>query len=370
MKRILLVATLLSALAVPNHGNARGIDVWGNTFVSFGMGANSYANDKYGLFSQFGPRAQVCLGKWLFNDMGVRASITGMQAHGGTGIASSYLLADAVFMFNPLRGFNRHYRVAPWNLYLYAGVGVWGRLASEKVSSDRDFVGVAGLNGEYKLSKSLYLNLEMGAHVIPAGYDYNQKPSSAIFTMLGLSYKIKDNPYRVPQQGESRRFGEDWYAGLAAGGGAWAHFSKGLSFYPEASVGIVFGKRMSVAWEIRARLSGDYCFVDDAFFRASATADLMCNVLNLLSPRGERIWNFSPYLGVGAINDISLETADKFLFCIEGGLNVRRRLSGNSDLYFDMGSMLVPPRVSSIGTEIKATATIGWIYSLGRSNCR
>ncbi|MDY5968838.1 MAG: hypothetical protein SPJ13_02310 [Bacteroidales bacterium] len=370
MKCIFRSILLFVALALPMHGMAEGRGLWGNTFVSFGVGSHSYSNDQYGVFSQFGPRAQVSFGKWMFNYMGVKASVVGLQAKGGTGIASNYLIAEASLLFNPLRSFSRHYHVSSWDMSLYAGVGLWSRLKNETVSVDREFIGVAGWNGGYGLSKSLFLTLDVGAHLIPVDFDYNKKPSSMFFATLGLTYKISDNPYRVAQHGESRRFWEDWYAGLAAGCGVWAHFDDGILFYPEASVGLVLGKRHSVVWESRARLSGDYCFIDDAFFRASIMVDLMCNVLNLFPSLTSRVWNFSPYIGAGMINDISIEEADKFLYCIEGGVNIRRRLSGNNDIYFDFGSMLVPPRVSRVGTEIKATATLGWIYSLGRSNCR
>ena len=366
---LILFALLSLAAATPRAVAQQGA-FWSNTFLSAAGGAGSYANDAYGAFQQFGPRAQVAAGKWLFHDMGARLSFAWDQACGGAGEASHYLHVDAAFLYSPLRSLDRHNHATPWGLSLYAGMGAWQRLKGERQPADVEFVGVLGVVGEYALNDFLQLNLDIGTHVLPAGFDFNEGPSAMPYAMLGLAYEVRNNPYRVPRLGESRRSAEDWYAGVAAGGGAWVATQDGMTLFPEASVGIVVGKRLSTVWETRARIVGDYCFIDEPFFRASATAQLMRNVLPSAHAVDGPDWSLSPYLGAGLINDISIEEADKFLFCAEIGLNLRRRLDGKNHVYLDLGGMVVPPRVSQLGAQVKTTLTVGWVYDLGRTTLR
>jgi hypothetical protein len=366
--KVLFVATLLS-LCDGRVVEARGFDPLKSSYFTVGFGMNTYKNDAANLFSNHDMEASLTLGKWMFNSIGFRVNLTELHTTSSLSIPSFYESVEFGAFLDPIRMLRPQRLERLWSLKLYLGVGLIHRKINSEQSADNDFMGSCGINLERHIFNGFSVCGDLGMHLYPSNFDNNKTMGNVLMATIGITYKPNYTPFLYVSTSESQRLREDWYVGGALAAGSFVRLSGGLGYTPIAGADFIVGKHYTTIWEMRGRLSaGTSLSSSDKFTYANVGVDVMANLTNVFSEQRNRLWNISPYVGTGIIDNIS--DAEKFMFCVNGGLYIRHWLTTKSDIYMDMRALVVPPRLTPASSPIKATIGLGYIYNIGRNTCR
>jgi len=147
---------------------------WSNWFIQVGAQWNAwYSADEHGgnlatsPFKDFrsNPGAAIAIGKWFTPGIGLRTKLMGIwgkavrEVNGnGVGESNKFWLLNENVLFNLSNMFCGYNPKRVWNVIPFIGGGVGRSMTHDRYAMDLNF----GLLQEFRLSRKVYLNLELG----------------------------------------------------------------------------------------------------------------------------------------------------------------------------------------------------------------
>ena len=162
----------------------------GNWFVSLSGGASAFLGSPLGcadLFDRLKPTLAISIGKWFTPSIGGRLVYQGFQFKDCELASQDYQFFHADFLWNVLGG--RYYRqdfdaqLPRWGIIPFVGVG----LLHNKSNEQKPFAIVYGVQGLYRISNRLAINLELSNATTFRDFDGYGKSGSLGDNMLSLS---------------------------------------------------------------------------------------------------------------------------------------------------------------------------------------
>lgn len=406
MKKLLL-SLLLSAVCLSAHAQ-RGNAFNDNTlFWSFNAGATIYRHSNN---YDFGfPTAGLYVGRWLMRPLAFRiaADVAMAPSHftimEGKSDKSLFFMGSAEFMWDVRATFG-HVHNSKFNVYPLIGLGIVYRPGIDALDvfhgPEHDIQTMLGLHMSVRLNCHWDLYLEYRDRIFAQGFDGSQGDNFMHTYVLGLNYRVNDDPFHRRTQHETRSNDDDWFVGFGAGLSfssfefeyATNYEARLYNFTPE----LMIGRNYSSVWTIRMELSGflarerahmvpevseDGASVTDVLHRGSwytfnvLHADFMINLTHLCNFRREVKWNFLPYLGAGPA--WRYQTRPRFDLAADAGIMARRFIDNQGDFYVDLKYIIVSPRLpgeagpsGSVFGVGYPMLTFGYIHNFGHSTTR
>ncbi|MDD6438502.1 MAG: OmpA family protein [Prevotella sp.] len=183
---------------------------WSNWFIQAGVDWSAwYSGQEHGQglarspFKDFraNPAASVAIGKWFTPGLGLRTKLQGIWGHQVNndvkdGNFNSYWIANEQILFNlsnMLCGYNP---TRVWNFIPFVGGGVGRSMTHNYYATGLS----AGILNEFRLSRHVALNLELGWNRYEGdldGYDYAKHPNRGwdshdnnLYAELGLTFNL------------------------------------------------------------------------------------------------------------------------------------------------------------------------------------
>ena len=179
--------TYLKEVAVPS--------VWSsNWFVGMSGGISTFVGKPHGtgnLFDRMKPSLAIEAGKWFTPDIGGRFCFQGFQFKDASKNIRDYKMVHADFLWNVNSSFvASHATTQRWRFIPYVGCGI----IHNEDNGKSPFVINYGLIGQYRLTKRLAVNMELGGATTFRDYDgvgASNKFGDNLFTLsAGLTFNI------------------------------------------------------------------------------------------------------------------------------------------------------------------------------------
>lgn len=179
--------TYLKEVAVPS--------AWSfNWFVGVSGGTSAFVGKQHGkgkLFDRMKPSLAIKAGKWFTPEIGGRLSFQGFQFKDASKNVRDYKMVHADFLWNVTNSFVKdHATTQRWGFIPYAGCGI----IHNEDNGKSPFVINYGLIGQYRLTKRLAVNMELGGATTFRDFDgvgASNKFGDNLFTLsAGLIFNI------------------------------------------------------------------------------------------------------------------------------------------------------------------------------------
>ena len=179
--------TYLKEVAVPSAWSS-------NWFVGVSGGTSAFVGKPHGkgnLFDRMKPSLAIKAGKWFTPEIGGRLSFQGFQFKDASKNVRDYKMVHADFLWNVTNSFVKdHATTQRWGFIPYAGCGI----IHNENNGKSPFVINYGVLGQYRLTKRLAVNMELGGATTFRDYDgvgASNKFGDNLFTLsAGLTFNI------------------------------------------------------------------------------------------------------------------------------------------------------------------------------------
>ena len=179
--------TYLKEVAVPSAWSS-------NWFVGVSGGTSAFVGKPHGkgnLFDRMKPSLAIEAGKWFTPEIGGRLSFQGFQFKDASKNVRDYKMVHADFLWNVTNSFAKdHATTQRWGFIPYAGCGI----IHNEDNGKSPFVINYGVLGQYRLTKRLAVNMELGGATTFRDYDgvgASNKFGDNLFTLsAGLTFNI------------------------------------------------------------------------------------------------------------------------------------------------------------------------------------
>ena len=179
--------TYLKEVAVPSAWSS-------NWFVGVSGGISTFVGKPHGtgnLFDRMKPSLAIKAGKWFTPEIGGRLSFQGFQFKDASKNVRDYKMVHADFLWNVTNSFVKdHATTQRWGFIPYAGCGI----IHNEDNGKSPFVINYGVLGQYRLTKRLAVNMELGGATTFRDYDgvgASNKFGDNLFTLsAGLTFNI------------------------------------------------------------------------------------------------------------------------------------------------------------------------------------
>lgn len=179
--------TYLKEVAVPSAWSS-------NWFVGVSGGTSAFVGKPHGkgnLFDRMKPSMAIEAGKWFTPEIGGRFCFQGFQFKDASKNVRDYKMVHADFLWNVTNSFVKdHATTQRWGFIPYAGCGI----IHNEDNGKSPFVINYGVLGQYRLTKRLAVNMELGGATTFRDYDgvgASNKFGDNLFTLsAGLTFNI------------------------------------------------------------------------------------------------------------------------------------------------------------------------------------
>ena len=179
--------TYLKEVAVPSAWSS-------NWFVGVSGGTSAFVGKPHGkgnLFDRMKPSMTIEAGKWFTPEIGGRFSFQGFQFKDASKNVRDYKMVHADFLWNVTNSFVKdHATTQRWGFIPYAGCGI----IHNEDNGKSPFVINYGVIGQYRLTKRLAVNMELGGATTFRDFDgvgASNKFGDNLFTLsAGLTFNI------------------------------------------------------------------------------------------------------------------------------------------------------------------------------------
>lgn len=179
--------TYLKEVAVPSAWSS-------NWFVGVSGGTSAFVGKPHGkgnLFDRMKPSMAIEAGKWFTPEIGGRFSFQGFQFKDASKNVRDYKMVHADFLWNVTNSFAKDYATTQrWGFIPYAGCGI----IHNEDNGKSPFVINYGVIGQYRLTKRLAVNMELGGATTFRDFDgvgASNKFGDNLFTLsAGLTFNI------------------------------------------------------------------------------------------------------------------------------------------------------------------------------------
>ena len=179
--------TYLKEVAVPSAWSS-------NWFVGVSGGTSAFVGKPHGtgnMFDRMKPSLALSAGKWFTPDIGGRFSFQGFQFKDASKNVRDYKMVHADFLWNVTNNFVKdHATTQRWGFIPYAGCGI----IHNEDNGKSPFVINYGVIGQYRLTKRLAVNMELGGATTFRDFDgvgASNKFGDNLFTLsAGLTFNI------------------------------------------------------------------------------------------------------------------------------------------------------------------------------------
>lgn len=179
--------TYLKEVAVPSAWSS-------NWFVGVSGGISTFVGKPHGtgnLFDKMKPSLAIEAGKWFTPEIGGRFSFQGFQFKDASKDVRDYKMVHADFLWNVNSSFvASHATTQRWRFIPYVGCGI----IHNEDNGKSPFVINYGLIGQYRLTKRLAVNMELGGATTFRDFDgvgASNKFGDNLFTLsAGLTFNI------------------------------------------------------------------------------------------------------------------------------------------------------------------------------------
>ena len=179
--------TYLKEVAVPSAWSS-------NWFVGMSGGISTFVGKPHGtwnLFDRMKHSLAIEAGKWFTPEIGGRLSFQGFQLKDASKNVRDYKMVHADFLWNVTNSFVKdHATTQRWGFIPYAGCGI----IHNEDNGKSPFVINYGVLGQYRLTKRLAVNMELGGATTFRDYDgvgASNKFGDNLFTLsAGLTFNI------------------------------------------------------------------------------------------------------------------------------------------------------------------------------------
>ena len=179
--------TYLKEVAVPSAWSS-------NWFVGVSGGTSAFVGKPHGkgnLFDRMKPSLAIKAGKWFTPEIGGRFSFQGFLFKDASKDVSDYKMVHADFLWNVNSSFAAsHATTQRWGFIPYVGCGI----IHNKDNGKSPFVINYGVLGQYRLTKRLAVNMELGGATTFRDFDgvgASNKFGDNLFTLsAGLTFNI------------------------------------------------------------------------------------------------------------------------------------------------------------------------------------
>ena len=179
--------TYLKEVAVPSAWSS-------NWFVGVSGGTSAFVGKPHGkgnLFDRMKPSLAIKAGKWFTPEIGGRFSFQGFQFKDASNNVRDYKMVHADFLWNVTNSFVKdHATTQRWGFIPYAGCGI----IHNENNGKSPFVINYGVLGQYRLTKRLAVNMELGGATTFRDFDgvgASNKFGDNLFTLsAGLTFNI------------------------------------------------------------------------------------------------------------------------------------------------------------------------------------
>lgn len=180
-------STYLKEVAVPSAWSS-------NWFVGVSGGTSAFVGKPHGtgnLFDRMKPSPAIEAGKWFTPEIGGRFSFQGFQFKDASKNVRDYKMVHADFLWNVTNSFVKdHATTQRWGFIPYAGCGI----IHNEDNGKSPFVINYGVIGQYRLTKRLAVNMELGGATTFRDFDgvgASNKFGDNLFTLsAGLTFNI------------------------------------------------------------------------------------------------------------------------------------------------------------------------------------
>ena len=179
--------TYLKEVTVPSAWSS-------NWFVGMSGGISTFVGKPHGkgnLFDKMKPSMAIEAGKWFTPEIGGRFSFQGFQFKDASKNVRDYKMVHADFLWNVTNSFVKdHATTQRWGFIPYAGCGI----IHNEDNGKSPFVINYGMIGQYRLTKRLAVNMELGGATTFRDFDgvgASNKFGDNLFTLsAGLTFNI------------------------------------------------------------------------------------------------------------------------------------------------------------------------------------
>ena len=179
--------TYLKEVAVPSAWSS-------NWFVGMSGGISTFVGKPHGtgnMFDRMKPSLAIKAGKWFTPEIGGRFSFQGLQFKDASKNVRDYKMFHADFLWNVTNSFVKdHATTQRWGFIPYAGCGI----IHNEDNGKSPFVINYGVIGQYRLTKRLAVNMELGGATTFRNFDgvgASNKFGDNLFTLsAGLTFNI------------------------------------------------------------------------------------------------------------------------------------------------------------------------------------
>ena len=179
--------TYIKEVAVPSAWSS-------NWFVGVSGGTSAFVGKPHGkgnLFDRMKPSLAIEAGKWFTPEIGGRLSFQGFQFKDASKNVRDYKMVHADFLWNVTNSFVKdHTTTQRWGFIPYAGCGI----IHNEDNGKSPFVINYGVIGQYRLTKRLAVNMELGGATTFRDFDgvgASNKFGDNLFTLsAGLTFNI------------------------------------------------------------------------------------------------------------------------------------------------------------------------------------
>ena len=179
--------TYLKEVAVPSAWSS-------NWFVGVSGGTSAFVGKPFGdgnLFDRMKPSLALSAGKWFTPEIGGRLSFLGFQFKDADKSVRDYKMVHADFLWNMTSSFTTgHASKQRWGFIPYVGCGI----VHNEDNGKSPFVINYGVIGQYRITKRLAVNMELGGATTLRDFDgkgASNKFGDNLFTLsAGLTFNI------------------------------------------------------------------------------------------------------------------------------------------------------------------------------------
>ena len=179
--------TYLKEVAVPSAWSS-------NWFVGVSGGTSAFVGKPHGkgnLFDRMKPSLAIEAGKWFTPEIGGRFSFQGFQFKDACKNVRDYKMVHADFLWNVTNSFVKdHATTQRWGFIPYAGCGI----IHNEDNGKSPFVINYGVIGQYRLTKRLAVNMELGGATTFRDFDgvgaSNKFGDNLFILSAGLTFNI------------------------------------------------------------------------------------------------------------------------------------------------------------------------------------
>lgn len=298
-------------------------------------------------------------GKWGGSDVGFRVGgWLGVPRDG----SSKLLGAEFDFLWDPMVTFSPYDANRRLGCNVYAGAGLTLFRAVDGI--DKEFFMNLGVSGTCRITNYLWTQVSLGSHIFSSGFMGGKGLTFSPYASLGLTTFLNENRYRRYHSIHTGFFFDDWYFAIGGGLNSMCRYAQFSDMVADPAVSVELGKHLNDLWEGRFRLSGIRTGLSDRHTNfVSLEADVMLSLLDIAQRRYKKDLNLFLYAGVSVDDDLSEEISG--VIGIDGGVNVRCKVTGKSDVFVDLRGLLAPPRFTSLNCPVMVTASVGYVWNLG-----